>query len=170
MADEVLARARELLARLSALGHTLGTAESLTGGLLCARLIDVPGASAVVRGGIVSYATQVKADLLGVGADVLANRGAVDPEVALAMAQGAARILGCDWALATTGVAGPDPADGAPLGTVYVAVRWPAGQRVRHTVLSGNRAAIRAGAVREALDLALECLDDYCERPVGSAL
>ena len=122
--------AARLLAALHERGLTVGTAESLTGGLVVAALTDVPGASASVVGSVVSYATRVKRDVLGVDADLLAARGAVDPEVAAAMASGVCRVLGCDVGLATTGVAGPDPQDGQPVGTVYVAVRVPGGSAV----------------------------------------
>jgi nicotinamide-nucleotide amidase len=100
-------------------------AESLTGGMLCSALIDVPGASAVVRGGVVSYATDLKHRLLGVDAGLLAANGPVDPDVATQMAHGVRERLGADWGVATTGVAGPDPQDGIAAGTVYIAVAGP---------------------------------------------
>jgi PncC family amidohydrolase len=107
-----------IVTALRAGGDTLAVAESLTGGLVTARVVDVPGASTVLRGGVVAYATDLKHALLGVDADLLAERGAVDPDVALAMARGVAGRLGSTWAVATTGVAGPDPQDGQalPLG------------------------------------------------------
>jgi len=148
-----------LLEVLAARGETLGCAESLTGGLLTARLVDVPGASRVLRGGIVCYATDLKASMLGVPADLLAERGAVDPDVAAAMAQGVCRVLAVDWGLATTGVAGPDPADGKPVGLAYVAVMARAGAPVvRELALDGDRTAIRAGVVAACLDLAADAL------------
>lgn len=146
--------AAEILDLLAARGQTLAAAESLTGGLLVARLVDVPGASRVVRGGIVAYAADVKAAVLGVDAQLLDRRGAVDPDVALAMADGACRVLDADWGLATTGVAGPDadPA-GMPVGTVFVAVSGPGVARVRRLGLVGERAQIRSATVTAALDL-----------------
>lgn len=148
-----------LVARLTSAGWTVATAESLTGGLLCARLVDVPGASVVVRGGVVAYATELKAELLGVDAGLLAARGAVDPDVALAMATGVRQRLSADWGMATTGVAGPDPQDGLPPGTVYVAVRGPDGDGVvRRLALTGDRPAIREGTVTAALGLLAEQL------------
>ena len=145
----------DLVARLGRRGETVGCAESLTGGLVVARLVDTPGASAVVRGGVVAYATEVKASLLGVDADLLAARGAVDPEVARQLALGARRVLGADWGVATTGVAGPDPQDGMPVGCVFVAVAGPGGGEVvveRHDLV-GGRAQVRAGAVDAVLAL-----------------
>lgn len=147
-------RSADLVARLVALGQTVGCAESLTGGLVVARLVDTPGASAVVRGGVVAYATPVKTSVLAVDAALLAQRGAVDAEVARQMALGAQRVLGADWAVATTGVAGPDPQDGMPVGCVFVAVAGPDGSlAVERHDLAGGRAEIREGAVDAALAL-----------------
>ncbi len=111
-----------LVAALTARSLTIATAESLTGGLVCAALTEVPGASAVVRGGVVAYATDLKAVVLGVDPDLLAAGGAVQEEVARQMALGVCRLLGAAVGVATTGVAGPDPQDGRPVGTVFVAV------------------------------------------------
>jgi nicotinamide-nucleotide amidase len=102
-------------------GRTVASAESVTGGLIGATLTAVPGASRVYRGGVTSYATDVKASLLGVSAALLADGGAVQAEVALAMAQGVAMRLGTEFGIAATGVAGPDWQDGKPPGTVFVA-------------------------------------------------
>ncbi|MEO8829745.1 CinA family protein [Lapillicoccus sp.] len=154
--------AAEIVALLLERGESVGCAESLTGGLLTARLVDVPGASAVVRGGVVSYATDLKHELLGVDAELLAARGAVDAEVAAQMAVGAQRVLGADWGVATTGVAGPDPQDGMPVGLVYVAVAGPevpAGPAVRVVPVvhqhrfDGGRAMVRVASVDAALGL-----------------
>jgi len=144
----------EVVARLVELGQTVGCAESLTGGLVVARLVDTPGASAVVRGGVVAYATALKASLLGVDAELLASCGAVDPDVAGQMAVGAQQVLEADWGVATTGVAGPEPQDRMPVGCVFVAVAEPGGSVVveRHD-LPGGRPEIRAGAVDAALAL-----------------
>ena len=106
-------------------GLTVGTAESCTGGLLAKLLTDLPGSSAVFRGGVVSYTNGVKAGLLGVPQDLLDRYGAVSPQVAEAMARGAKASLGCDIALSTTGVAGPDADDrGNPIGLVYLGLAW----------------------------------------------
>jgi nicotinamide-nucleotide amidase len=142
----------ELLETLRARGQTLAVAESLTGGLLAATIVDVPGASRVFRGGLVVYATDLKATLAGVPADLLAERGPVDPDVAAHLARGARERCGADWGLATTGVAGPEPQGEAAVGTVFVAVSGPV-DAVRAPRLDGSRAQIRAGAVVAALEL-----------------
>jgi nicotinamide-nucleotide amidase len=129
-------------------GLTLGTAESLTGGLIASRLTDVPGASQVFRGGVVSYASEVKYDVLDV------PRGPVVSDAAAeAMAEGACRVLGCDVAVAVTGVAGPDPQEGNPPGTVYLATfvdDEPMSVMVR---LPGDRQRVRQFSCISALDM-----------------
>ncbi|MFI8522656.1 CinA family protein [Streptomyces sp. NPDC085481] len=159
------ARVLELLAER---GHTLAAAESLTGGLVAAELTGVPGASKSFRGSVTAYATALKEQLLGVDGTLLAERGAVDPEVALQMAAGVRARLGADWGIATTGVAGPEPQDGQPVGTVYVAVAGPAGEgagagKVASLRLNGDRAEIRTETVRSVLELLRESLGG--ERP-----
>ncbi len=148
--------ASDLLALLAGRGWTLGIAESLTGGLVCAALVEVPGASAVLRGAVVAYATELKGTVLDVDPALLAARGAVDPDVAAQMAAGARSRLGADVGLATTGVAGPDPQDGHAPGTVHVAVSTPEGTTVRSLHLAGDRGAIRAASVEAVLALALQ--------------
>ncbi len=141
-------------------GLTIATAESLTGGLLAATLVDVPGASAVFNGGVVAYATPVKHSVLGVDAGLLDERGAVDPDVAEQMADRVRRVCAVDGrpadvGLATTGVAGPDPQDGRPPGTVYVAVAVGGGVGAIALDLHGDRSEIRAATVRAALEAVL---------------
>ena len=153
------ALATQVVAALRAAGLTVGTAESLTGGLVCGALTDVPGASATVRGAVVAYATELKAAVLGVDAGLLARGGAVQPEVAEQMARGVRGVLGVDVGVATTGVAGPDPQDGQPVGTVFVAVADGDRVLVRRLALAGDRAAVRAGSVTGALGLVGELLD-----------
>jgi len=146
----------EIVATLSARGETVATAESLTAGAAAARMADVPGASAVLRGGVIVYATDLKTDLAGVDPQVLAEDGPVAARTAEQMARGAARRCGADWALALTGVAGPDGQDGHAPGTVFVAVAGPGphGQvTVEAPALSGDRAQIRAAAVDAGWDL-----------------
>jgi nicotinamide-nucleotide amidase len=150
--------AADLLAELVRRGQTVAAAESLTGGLLCSTLVDAPGASAVFRGGLVVYASDLKASLAGVPAELLRDRGAVDPDVAAALARGARERCGADWGLATTGVAGPEPLDGAEVGTVFVAVAGASDVRVRQLALAGDRRTIRVGAVAAALALLAESL------------
>jgi nicotinamide-nucleotide amidase len=148
--------AARVLEALAARGETLATAESLTGGLLAARLTDVPGASRSFVGGIVSYATRVKESALGVPADVVAAHGVVSQQCALAMARGVGARLTATWGLATTGVAGPDEQEGHPVGTVWIAVAGPAGSHARLLALAGDRAAIREATCAAVLVL----LDD----------
>ncbi|MBO0871044.1 MAG: nicotinamide-nucleotide amidohydrolase family protein [Micromonosporaceae bacterium] len=150
-----------LLAMLAGRGQSLAVAESLTGGLLAATIVDVPGASNVFRGGLVVYATDLKASLAGVPADLLADRGPVDPEVARLLATGARQRCAADWGLATTGVAGPDPQDGVPVGTVYVGIARPDGSSESDALLlSGDRPSIRRATVTAALTLLGRALDD----------
>ncbi|MFD3942866.1 CinA family protein [Streptomyces sp. NPDC058579] len=147
-------RAARVLELLAERGQSLAAAESLTGGLVAAELTSVPGASKVFLGSVTAYATALKRDLLGVDELLLGEHGAVDPEVALQMAVGARVRLGADWGLATTGVAGPDPQDGQPVGTVYVAVAGPVGAgKVVALRLNGDRAEIRRESVRSVLEL-----------------
>ncbi len=152
--------AGRVVALLTAREESVATAESLTGGLVVAALVDVPGASRVVRGGVVAYATEVKHTVLRVDAGLLAAHGPVHPEVAAQLAAGACVALGADWGLATTGVAGPGPQDGVPAGTVHIAVHGPdPGQRaVRSLWLPGARAQVRRETVEALLALFAELL------------
>lgn len=152
--ETVAARVLEVLAARS---ETLATAESLTGGLLAARLTDVPGASRSFVGGVVSYATRVKVSALDVPAEVVATHGVVSEECAVAMAQGVRARLASTWGLATTGVAGPDEQEGRPVGTVWIAAAGPARVEARLLALAGDRASIRQ-ATCEAVLLLLEDL------------
>ncbi|MFG2813080.1 CinA family protein [Streptomyces sp. NPDC048410] len=155
--------ATELVRLLKVNGETIAVAESLTGGLVAAEITSVPGASQVFRGSVTAYATELKHDLLGVDAGLLARSGAVDPQVAAQMAAGVRKALGADWGIATTGVAGPDPQDGQPVGTVFVAVDGPfrqgslsaPGGKVEALRLNGGRAEIRMESVRSVLTLLL---------------
>lgn len=151
--------AAEVLEALGRRGWTIGTAESLTGGLVVAALVDVPGASAHVRGGVVAYATDLKASALGVDPVLLDRQGPVDPVVAAQMAEGARRILGADVGVATTGVAGPDAQGGNPVGTAFVAVATPSGAVGSALRLAGSRDDIRRATVRGALELCLAQLN-----------
>ncbi|WP_319593323.1 CinA family protein [Georgenia subflava] len=152
------------MAALRRQGGSLAVAESLTGGALSGALVTVPGVSAVLRGGIVAYATDLKEQLLGVDGELLAAHGPVHPEVARQMAAGAADRLGADHAIATTGVAGPGAADGAPAGTVWVAALGPGGHRVRGLLLAGDRALVRRASVAAALALLGSLLSDELQR------
>lgn len=146
----------DLVARLGAMRQTVAVAESLTGGLVAAALTDVAGASVVVRGGVLAYATDLKAQVLGVDENLLARVGAVDAEVAEQMAVGVRSLMGATYGLATTGVAGPEQVDGKPVGTVYIAVAAPSSSRVKALALGGGRGDVRAQSVLAVLSLLAE--------------
>jgi nicotinamide-nucleotide amidase len=148
-----------VVAVLTGRGLSVAVAESLTGGLLAAALVEVPGASVVFRGGIVAYATDLKATLLGVPWPLLERYGAVHADVAGAMAEGVRTRLGATFGVATTGVAGPDPADGQPVGTVHIAAAGPSGTRRQALSLAGDRRSIRDQTVAHALRLLHGMLD-----------
>ncbi len=154
MTDPLVAAtgASRLVAVLDAAGATVATAESLTAGLLAATIAGVPGASAVLRGGVVVYATELKRTLGGVDGAVLDAAGPVAAVTAEQLAAGVRRSCGADWGLALTGVAGPDPQDGQPVGTVFLGVAGPGGVDAVRLALAGDRWAIRLGAVSAAVD------------------
>ncbi|MCI0686177.1 MAG: CinA family protein [Sporichthyaceae bacterium] len=145
--------AAEIVAALTERRQTLAVAESLTGGLIAAAITDVPGASAVFRGAVVAYATDSKHTMLGVDDRLLTQVGAVHPDVAVAMAAGVRQRFAASYGLASTGVAGPDPQDGQPVGTVFLAIVGPGGSEVVAPLLAGDRAEIRRSAVAHALAL-----------------
>jgi nicotinamide-nucleotide amidase len=145
--------------------ETVATAESLTGGLVCATLTGVPGSSAVVRGGLVVYATQLKATLAGVNPHALEKHGAVHPLIAEELAGGARRTCLATWGIGLTGVAGPDPQDGVEPGTVHIGLAGPTGASLRKLEAAGDRHEIRSAAVRAALDLLRTRLD---QETIGS--
>ena len=129
----------------------MACAESITGGGLADLLSGTPGASATYVGGVVSYATRVKRELLGVTAAIV-----VSADCASQMASGVRKLMDADWALSTTGVAGPETQDDQPVGTVFVGVSGPHGESVRRLDLKGDRAQIRALAGREAVQVLLD--------------
>ncbi|MEI7452744.1 MAG: CinA family protein [Actinomycetes bacterium] len=149
---------RELIAMASHLGVTIATAESLTAGLVASKLAEVPGASAVLRGGIVAYATDIKGSVLGL--DPLLLEHVVSEPVAAAMASGATRVLSADIGVSTTGVAGPDPLDGQPPGTVWLAAYDARNGRSKTKLLAieGDRDQIREKSADAAIALAMELL------------
>jgi nicotinamide-nucleotide amidase len=158
--DDTGQLARLAVELLTASGRTVAVAESLTGGLVTGALTAVAGASVVVRGAVVAYATELKAELLGVPAELLARRGPVDPEVAAAMAAGVRSLLGATFGLATTGVAGPGPADGKPQGTVFVAVAGRFAVACDALELGGDRQQVRDQTVRSALSMLVRALQE----------
>jgi nicotinamide-nucleotide amidase len=147
--------ATEVLRLLTSSGQTVAAAESLTGGLVAAALTDVPGSSKAFRGGVVAYATELKAQILGVDPRMLDDHGPVYAPVAAAMAEGVRLRLGATIGVATTGVAGPDSADGFPPGTVHIAVSLADDTVVRTMALSGNRDEVRRLTVERVLGLLL---------------
>jgi nicotinamide-nucleotide amidase len=144
--------AAAVIALATRAGLSLATAESLTGGMRCEALVAVPGASAVVKGGVVAYDAEVKTSALGVSASLLESEGPVSQAVASAMARGARALLGADVAVATTGAAGPEPHGGREPGTVVIAVIGPTRDRVTTVHIEGDRDDVMRGAVRIALD------------------
>ncbi|MBI5958821.1 MAG: CinA family protein [Chloroflexi bacterium] len=150
----------EVIQRLSALGHTIATAESSTGGLIAKRLTDISGSSACVLGGVVAYADEIKEKILGVQKQTLIDYGAVSEPVAQQMADGARRLFGTDFALSVTGIAGPLGATlTKPVGLHYIGLSAASGTRVRRYVWQGDRDHNRAAAADAALRLLLELLD-----------
>ena len=143
---------------LLARGETVAAAESLTAGLFCATLAEVPGASATLRGGVVVYATELKSVLAGVPGDLLAAHGPVSPETAGALAEGVRERCGSTWGIGLTGVAGPDPVDGHGPGRVYLGVSDGQRTDVVELDLPGERADVRTGAVTAAVTALLERL------------
>ncbi len=159
---EEVAAATTVHELLLARGATLAVAESLTGGALGAAVTAVPGVSATFRGAVVAYATDLKGELLGVPAELLARVGPVDPLVAAGMAAGVRSRLGATYGLATTGVAGPDPQGGHRPGEVYLGLAGGDRLRLLHrrVDLPGDRSAVRTGAVLAALGFLAEQLAD----------
>ncbi len=152
--------AASVIGRLVERDLTIATCESITGGGIAAALTDVPGASAVVRGGLVTYATALKVDLAGVDADWVQRYGVINETTAVEMARGALDRCGALVAVSSTGVAGPDPQDGHQPGDVWLAVAMHAEPQpailTRHLQLSGDRAAIRRASVAGALQMVLD--------------
>ncbi len=146
----------DVIAALEKQNLKLAIAESLTGGLLCSELVSVPGASKVILGSIVAYQTGLKAASVGVGSELLDRVGAVDPEVAIKMAEGVRSRMALQLLLptesvigiSTTGVAGPDSQDGKPVGLVYIGISGPKGESVWEEQIAGDRQAIRSETVR----------------------
>lgn len=151
----------QLVDDLHAAGQTVGCAESLTGGLITAVLTSVPGASAVIRGGLVVYASDLKQTLADVDATLLAEVGAVHHRVARQLADGARRVCGADWGIGITGVAGPEQQDGRPVGTVLTCVVTGNSVLESADVFAGTRDQVRAAAVRNTFAM----LRDMLSRP-----
>ena len=162
----ISALARQVVAHLRENGSTVATAESLTAGLIAATIASVPGASSVLRGGLITYATDLKQTLAGVEESVLAAEGAVSQTTATQLARGARERCGADVGVSATGVAGPTSQEGKPVGTVWIALADGSGVLSQKLSLSGDREAIRTGTVAAVLRLILagaEC-DEGSER------
>lgn len=145
--------ASSLVAELTRRAETVATAESLTGGRLAVLLTDVPGASAVFAGGLVAYASEIKMALLDVPRSTVARVGVVSAETAEQMAVGARHRFATTYALSTTGVAGPEPQEGKPVGTVFVGFAGPNGAEAVAVECSGGRLAIQQQTCTAALNL-----------------
>lgn len=163
MPDAVAAR---VLGLLRERGETLATAESLTGGGLGQVITTVPGASTVYLGGTIAYSTELKRSHLGVSESTLTDHGAVSAECAVEMARGAVNRTGADWALSTTGVAGPDSQEGKPVGLVYVGVVGPAGATALRLDLAGEREQIREQTITAALSGLIQNLAEQGDDPL----
>ena len=157
--ERVSTLAQRCVHEAASCGLTVGTAESLTGGLIASSLTSVPGSSSVVKGGVVSYVNEVKHALLGVSETMLETEGAVNEQTAREMSQGAARSLACDVAVAVTGIAGPGGAEpGKPVGTVWVATCTRGITETHECHFSGDREAVRLQTVVFALDAIERCI------------
>lgn len=167
MTDPAVVEPAVVVGALRAAGATVATAESLTAGLICARLVDVAGASDVVRGGVVAYAADLKTSLLGVDAGLIERAGTVDAGVAEQLASGVRTRLGTTYGISSTGVAGPRPAEGKPAGTVFVAVAWPTGVQSARLDLAGDRSQVRAATVERALSLLLGKVEEENQPQAG---
>lgn len=148
--------AQSAVALLKARGLTVATCESLTGGMICSTMVDVPGASSVVRGGLITYQTDTKTLLAGVDAALIEAKGVVSGEVAAAMAEGTKACLGVDIAVSATGMASPGEVGDPPAGTVFVGVSSPKGSRAIPLKLTGTRMEIRWQTVQAALEAIIE--------------
>jgi len=162
------AAAEEVVLAAVAKHLTVATAESLTAGMVASAIATVPGASATLQGGIISYQNQVKSSLLGVDADLLERHGAVDADVARQMAAGARRALQADVGVSTTGAAGPEPHGGKSVGTVFVGIATASGSRAVEFRFDGDRAEIRQQASAAALAELRRAVADLPGRPLVS--
>lgn len=169
MPDKRFLAAKAVISALNQRGLSLATCESLTAGLVCASLAEVPGASTVLRGGLVTYATQLKQKLAGVDENQLAAHGPIHPETARQMAVGAKDRCGADIGVGLTGVAGPDPQDGHPVGEIYIAVASSKQSEVEQVVVDGHlpegsRQQLRDLAVIKVFELLLRFVGDGREQ------
>ncbi len=152
--DNLCKQAQALVAEATAAGYTLGTAESITGGLIGSTITSIPGSSEVMLGGVISYASRIKQELLGVSLSTIEKDGVVSSACAHEMAQGVRKLLGCDIAVAVTGIAGPGGAEpGKPVGTVWFGIATPATSYTTMRTFQGTRKDIRLACCSAAIDL-----------------
>ncbi len=158
--EGAMSTAEMLIKKVRSRGYTLGTAESCTGGRIASAITAVAGCSDIFAGGIVAYSNEVKHNVLGVSRQVLDSEGAVSQPVVEAMAEGAARCLGCSCAVATSGIAGPGGATpDKPVGTVWIAARTPSAHTSALHHFSGDRATVAASATNAAMLMLMQLLN-----------
>jgi nicotinamide-nucleotide amidase len=162
-----MATTESLVGDLGSRGITLATAESLTGGALGALITAIPGASQTYVGGVITYATEIKVQVLGVSHETVDTDGVVSEKCAREMAAGVRELLGTDIGVSTTGVAGPMPQEDKPVGLAYVGVAHGDDVRVREVNAEGSRWDIRRAVVSAAMDLLGETVEGIAERQVG---
>jgi len=159
--NEISLLAKDIKEALIERGEMIATAESLTGGLVASHIVDIPGSSAILAGGIVAYQNEIKEALLGVPHQVLEEKGAVSAETVKAMAEGARKKFGCEWAIATSGIAGPTGAEpGKPVGTVWMAVANSLQNEAFCKIFEGNRTEVRQKSVYSVLSKLLFLLNN----------
>jgi nicotinamide-nucleotide amidase len=150
LSAEIIELAQQIVNTLRDRGETLSTAESLTAGDLSSAIVTIAGASDVFVGGVTAYRDEIKISHLGVDPTLIASHSSISEQVAVAMARGAQKSFGTTWAISTTGVAGPNPLDGHPVGTVWVAIEGPISQSIE-LALSGERESVRNAATASAI-------------------
>jgi len=147
---EEFAGLSDILEILVSRGESLSVAESLTGGGLAQAFTSLPGSSQIFKGSVTAYQSEIKSSLLKLPVELISEFGVVSEEVAVAMAAGTKDLMGSTWAISTTGVAGPGPADGVPAGTVWVAIDGPISQTLQ-LELSGTREIVRNATIAGAI-------------------
>ena len=147
---EEFAGLSEILESLISRGESISVAESLTGGGLAQAFTSLPGSSQIFKGSVTAYQSEIKSSLLKLPVELISEFGVVSEEVAAAMAAGIKDLMGSTWAISTTGVAGPGPADGVPAGTVWVAIDGPISQTLQ-LELSGTREIVRNATIAGAI-------------------
>ena len=150
LSAEIIELAQQIVNTLRERSETLSTAESLTAGDLSSAIVTIAGASDVFVGGVTAYRDEIKISHLGVDPTLIAAHSSISEQVAVAMASGAQKSFGTTWAISTTGVAGPNPLDGHPVGTVWVAIEGPISQSIE-LALSGERESVRNAATASAI-------------------